>query len=157
MRILFMTSVLVASAAAFAQAPGVAKPVAPAAAVGATDKIAKLAQAHNTGRPDGGPWAGKFETGQILRQPFQIMPGKCYSVVAVGLDGIKELDAQIVLQTPPMPPLVAAQDTMTGPDAVIGDAKSGCFKNPTGLTSPATVVLKATQGAGLVAAQIFVK
>lgn len=150
---------LLASAPVLADAPaGQAKPVAPRTAAAAVEKINKLAPAHNAGPPEGGAWAGQFEEGQTLRQAVVLQPNKCYVLIAVGLDGVKELDAMIVSQFPPLPqPITLVQDNTTGPDAIIGDAKSGCYKFTMPRPAPGSVVIKATRGAGLVAAQFFAK
>jgi len=106
-------------------------------------------------QPDGPSFAGQFQQGQTLEQAFQIQPGKCYSVIGVGV-GITELDVQIVLHQPPLPPYVAAQDQGTGPQAVLG-GKGQCFKNPLPVGGPAKVVMTATGGAGIGMAQVYSK
>ncbi|MEZ4440391.1 MAG: hypothetical protein R3B72_14945 [Polyangiaceae bacterium] len=133
-----------------------ATPVPPAAAAMAQPILTGLAQSEVAGMsPDGASFAGQFQQGQTLEQPFQIQPGRCYSVVAVGI-GITELDVQIVLHQPPLPPYVAAQDQGTGPQAVLG-GKGQCFKNPLPVGGPAKVVMTATGGAGLAMGQIYSK
>jgi hypothetical protein len=137
-----------------AQAGGSATPLPPAAAAMATPMLQGLAQRETRGmNPDGAAFAGNFQQGQTLEQPFQIQPGRCYAVVGVGI-GITELDISIVLHQPPLPPYVAAQDQGTGPHAVLGGNKN-CFKNPLHVGAPAKVVVKATGGQGIVMAQIF--
>ena len=106
-------------------------------------------------QPDGSAFAGQFQQGQTLEQPFQIQPGRCYAVVGVGI-GITELDVSIVIHQPPLPPYVAAQDQGTGPQAVLGGG-GNCFKNPLPVGGPAKVIMKATGGGGLAMAQIYSK
>jgi hypothetical protein len=107
-------------------------------------------------QPEGGAFAGQFQEGQTLEQQFNIQPGKCYSVVGVGI-GIQELDLQIAAQpVPNIPPTVLAQDNTTGPNATLG-GKGNCFKNPLPIGGPAKVIVKATKGAGMAVAQIYVK
>ena len=107
-------------------------------------------------QPEGGAFAGQFQEGQTLEQPFNIQAGKCYSVIAVGM-GVQELDVQIVAQPAPMlPPAVLAQDSTSGPNATLG-GRGQCFKNPLPIGGPAKVLLRATRGAGVAIAQIFVK
>src|SRR5262245_12999463 len=102
------------------QAGTSATPIAPAAAAAAQPILTGLAQKEVAGmQPDGAAFAGQFQEGQTLEQPFNIQPGRCYSVVGVGV-GITELDVQIVLHSPPLPPYVAAQDNGSGPQAVLG-------------------------------------
>ena len=128
----------------------------PAAAAVAQPILTGLAQNEVAGmQPDGPSFAGQFQQGQTLEQAFQIQPGKCYSVIGVGV-GITELDVQIVLHQPPLPPYVAAQDQGTGPQAVLG-GKGQCFKNPLPVGGPAKVVMTATGGAGIGMAQVYSK
>ncbi|KYF80884.1 hypothetical protein BE11_33245 [Sorangium cellulosum] len=103
---------------------------------------------------EGGAFAGQFQDGQTLEQPFNIQPGKCYSVIGVGV-GLQELDIQLVAHTPPMPPVVLAQDSTTGPNATLG-GKGQCFKNPLPIGGPAKAVLRA-RGSGMAVGQIYVK
>ena len=95
--------------------------------------------------------------GQTLEQPINIQPGKCYSVIGASV-GVQELDIAIVAQSAPkLPPVVLAQDHTSGPTATLGGKAAGCWKNPTPLGGPGKVVLKATRGAGIAGAQVFVK
>ena len=115
-----------------------------------------LAAQHTQGMsPDGGAFAGNFQAGQTLEQSFQLQPGKCYTIVAAGL-GITELDVQIVLHQPPLPPYTAAQDNTSGNQAVLGGG-GNCFKNPLPVGGPAKAIVKATAGQGVAAAQIYSK
>jgi hypothetical protein len=142
-------------ATATGQAGSTATPIAPAAAAIATPALTALASAETRGMsPEGGAFAGNFQQGQTLEQPFNIEPGKCYTVVGVGV-GITELDIQIVGQLGPMTQ-VLAQDNQTGAQAVVGSA-GNCFKNPLPVGGPAKVVMKATGGTGIAVAQIYKK
>ena len=107
-------------------------------------------------KPDGSPFAGQFKEGDTLEQPINIQAGKCYTVVGASIGGIVELDIQLVAQTAPLPPVVLAQDSTTGPTATLG-GKGQCFRNPLPIGGPGKVILKATKGAGLAAAQVYVK
>ncbi|MBW2456460.1 MAG: hypothetical protein JRI68_18225 [Deltaproteobacteria bacterium] len=123
---------------------------------GVAQMLQGLAQKETAGmQPDGAAFAGQFQQGQVLEQPFQIQPGRCYAVVGLGM-GITELDIQIVLHQPPLPPYTAAQDQGTGPQAIVGGG-GNCFKNPLPVGGPAKVILKATGGAGVAGAQIYSK
>jgi hypothetical protein len=107
-------------------------------------------------QPDGGAFAGQFQEGQTLEQAFNIQPGKCYSVVGVGI-GIQELDIVLAVQpVPNLPPQTLAQDSSTGPNATLG-GKGNCFKNPLPVGGPGKVIVKATRGSGMAVAQIYVK
>jgi hypothetical protein len=133
-----------------------ATPVPPAAAAMAQPILQGLAQREAPGmQPDGASFAGQFQQGQVLEQPFQLQPGRCYSVIGVGI-GITELDIQIVMHQPPLPPAPLAQDNTSGPQAVLGGG-GNCFKNPLPIGGPAKVVMTATGGSGVAMAQIFSK
>jgi hypothetical protein len=137
---------------------GSATPIAPAAAAAATPVLQAMAANEVKGmQPDGGAFAGQFQQGQTLEQPFNIQPGKCYSVVGVGI-GITQLDIQIQAQAtiPGMPPVTLAQSNGSGPNATLGGG-GNCFKNPLPIGGPAKVVVKATAGSGIALAQIFSK
>ena len=134
---------------------GQATPIAPAAAAAATPVMTAMAQSEVAGmQPEGGAFAAQFQDGQTFEQAFNIQPGKCYSVIGVGL-GLQELDIQLVAQQPPLPAVVLAQDSTTGANATLG-GKGQCFKNPLPLGGPAKVILKA-RGQGIAIAQIYVK
>jgi hypothetical protein len=139
-----------------AQGGGQATPIAPAAAAAATPVLTAMAASEVQGmQAEGGAFAGQFQDGQTLEQPFNIQPGKCYSVIGVGL-GVQELDLQIVAQPAPMvPPIVLAQDNTTGANATLG-GKGQCFKNPLPIGGPAKAVMRA-RGSGIAIAQIYVK
>lgn len=132
--------------------------IPPVAAVAATPVLQGLGATEAPGMTaDGGPFAGQFQEGQTLEQPINISPGKCYTIVGIGI-GVQELDIQLVAQpAPTLPAVVLAQDSTTGPSATLGGKASGCWKNPTPLGGQGKVILKATKGAGLAAGQVFVK
>ncbi|WP_437552834.1 MULTISPECIES: hypothetical protein [unclassified Sorangium] len=135
---------------------GQATPIAPAAVSAATPILTAMAASEVQGmQPEGGAFAGQFQDGQTLEQPFNIQPGKCYSVIGVGL-GVQELNLQIVAQPAPMlPPVVLSQDNTTGPNATLG-GKGSCFKNPLPVGGPAKAIMT-VKGSGLAVAQIYVK
>jgi hypothetical protein len=139
-------------------AGGAATPIPVGAAAAATPMLIGLGQSEAPGaQPDGGPFAGQFQEGQSLEQPINIQAGKCYTVVAAGM-GIQQLDVQIVAQPAPMfPPTVLASSNSTGPMATVGGRAAGCVKNPLPIGGPAKVILKATRGAGMAAAQVYAK
>jgi hypothetical protein len=100
--------------------------------------------------------AGQFKEGQTLEQPFQMLPGKCYTVLAVGA-GVQEVDLTIVAVTPiPQASGVLAQDTGTGASASLG-GKGNCFKWSLPVGINAKYVVKATHGQGIIASQLYSK
>jgi hypothetical protein len=133
-----------------------ATPVPPAAAALASPLLRELARKELQGATeDGSAFAGQFMQGQILEQPLQLQPGRCYSVVGIGI-GITELDIELVIHQPPAPEFVAAQDNTTGPQAVLGGGQN-CFRNPLPIGGPGKVRLRASGGNGLVLAQVYVR
>ena len=136
-----------------------ATPLAPAAAAAATPMLAGIGQSEAPGaQPEGGPFAGQFLEGQSLGQPINLQPGKCYTIVAVGM-GVGQVEVQLVMQPAPMfPPTVIAQSSPgSGSVATLGGRATGCFKNPLPIAGPATIVVKAVRGGGMAAAQVYVK
>lgn len=136
---------------------GQATPIPPAMAAAATPVMQGMAMTEVPGmQPDGPTFAGQFSQGQVLEQPFNIQPGKCYSIVAVGI-GITELDVMIQVQpVPAFPAQTIAQDNTSGAQAVLG-GKGNCFKNPLPVGGPAKVVMKATGGSGMAIGQLYSK
>lgn len=106
--------------------------------------------------PDSPVVAAQFQEGQVLEQPVQLMPNKCYTVVAFGA-GIQEMDISLVAVTP-LPNVAGplAQDNSTGNTASLG-GKGNCFKWTWPVGINAKFVLKATRGAGMAAGQMFSK
>lgn len=139
-----------------ASAGSPATPIAAAAAAAAQPILQGMAASEVKGmQPDGQPFAAQFQEGQILEQPINIQAGKCYSVIGASI-GIQELDIQLVLTAAPLPPQVLAQDNTTGPQATLG-GNGQCFKNALPIGGTGKVVVKATKGAGLGIAQVYIK
>jgi hypothetical protein len=93
--------------------------------------------------------------GQSMEQTVTLQPGKCYTAIAIGLPPVAELNVQF------LPAVVGlnvplAQDTTTGPRAVLGKGKE-CFQPPLGVAGPVRVVTTAAAGNGLVGVQVFEK
>ncbi len=107
-------------------------------------------------QPDGSPIAGNFQEGQILEQQITIQAGKCYSVVGASM-GVQELDIQLVANPSPLPAYMLAQDNSPGGTAVLGGKSVGCFKNPLPMGGPGKIIMKATRGAGMAIAQVYIK
>lgn len=134
---------------------GSAQPISPAIAGAAGMILNGLAKQHARGMtPTGQPFAGNFQPGQTLEQALTIQPGKCYAVLGVGV-GIQELNVQLVYHQPPLPPVVAAQDKTTGPQAIISGAN--CYKVLSPIPIAGKVVVTAASGAGVAAAQVYIK
>lgn len=137
---------------------GPATPIAPMAAAVVQPILVGMGQQEaQGGQPDGSPFAGQFAAGQTLEQNINIKGNGCYTVVAASV-GIQQLDIQLVIQpTPLMQPIMVAQSSGSGPNATLGGKATGCWRNPTPLAGQGKVILRATSGQGLAAAQVFSK
>ena len=103
---------------------------------------------------EGGTVAGNFKEGQTLEQSFQMLPGKCYTVLAVGV-GPSQLDLAIVAVTPiPQASGVLAQVQSNGPNAALG-ARGNCIKWSLPIGINAKYVIRAAHGQGIVAGQLY--
>ena len=105
--------------------------------------------------------AGNFQEGQILEQPITLQGGKCYTVLALGVGGIQEVDIALVATPQVAIPGfngVVARDTTSGTQASLG-GKGNCYKLPfpAPFSTPAKYVIKVSKGAGIAAAALYVK
>jgi hypothetical protein len=136
---------------------GPATPIAPMLAAPVQPILVNMGQSEaQGGQPDGSPFAGQFAAGQTLEQTINIKGNGCYTVVAASI-GIQQLDIALVVQPPMMQPITVAQSSGTGPNATLGGKATGCWRNPTPIAGVGKVILKATSGQGLAAAQVFSK
>ncbi len=137
-----------------------ATPLDPTAAAAATQLLAPLAAQHAPAgaTPLGSVIAGQFTQGQQLEQQIQMQPGRCYTVVGVGLPPVQNLDIQLVpmVAIPGMTSPVIASDQTQAPQAVLGE-KPNCFKWAAPFAAPVKVVVKVSAGQGVAAAQVYEK
>ena len=137
---------------------GYAQPLDPSAAAGVNVILAGLAAQEAPGaQPAGSIFAGLFMEGQVLEQPVNLQPGKCYTIVATSLGPVQELDVIVYGQIPPLPPGTLAEDSTTGPMATLGGRAGGCWMSPSPLPMPAKIVLRVAKGSGMAAAQVYFK
>ncbi|MDB4936005.1 MAG: hypothetical protein JWP87_2977 [Labilithrix sp.] len=137
---------------------GPATAIPPMAAAIVQPVLVSMGQAEAQGAsPDGSPFAGQFAAGQTLEQTINIKGNGCYTIVGASV-GIQQLDIVLVVQpTPLMQPITVAQSSGAGPNATVGGKATGCWRNPTPLAGTGKVILRATSGQGLAAAQVFSK
>jgi hypothetical protein len=137
---------------------GPATPIAPMLAAPVQPILVSMGQSEAQGaQPDGSPFAGQFAAGQTLEQIINIKGNGCYTIVAASL-GIQQLDITLVIQpAPQVPPITVAQSSGSGPNATLGGKATGCWRNPTPFAGQGKVILRATSGQGLAAAQVFSK
>lgn len=136
---------------------GMATPIDPNLAGVALGPLMIFSQQEAPGMTrEGGPVAGQFREGQILEQPVQLQPNRCYTVLAVGA-GPQEVDITLVATTPlPQASPVLAQDSGSGTSASLG-GRGNCFKWSLPVGINAKYVIKATRGQGVIAAQFYSK
>lgn len=134
-----------------------AQRVDPNFAAAATAPLMIFAQQQAPGmNREGNIAAAQFQEGQMMEEPVNLQPGRCYTVLAVGA-GVGEVDISLQLTTPiPGMQTALAQDTGSGQQAALGGG-GNCYKWPWPMAGQAKYVVKATRGSGIVAAQLYTK
>jgi hypothetical protein len=135
---------------------GAATPIDPNLASVATVPLMGFAQQEAPGMArEGNLIAGNFKEGQTLEQAFQMLPGKCYTVLAVGA-GITQVDLAIVAVTPiPQASGVLAQTSGGNSAALRG--RGNCFRWDLPVGINAKYVIRAARGQGVAAGQLYAK
>lgn len=102
--------------------------------------------------------ASKLGAGQVFEQEFRLQPGRCYTLVAVGGDGVVELDATFETFGPARSKTdVLASDALTGTTAVIGGG-GVCFPWAAEASAlAAKFVLRVRSGSGVVVSQLYAR
>jgi hypothetical protein len=102
---------------------------------------------------EGVTMAANFREGQTLEQPFRMMPGRCYTVLAIGA-GVSPLELAIVAVTPfPGTSGPIAQASGTNSAALGGHGNCVRWDLPIGIH--AKYVVRAARGQGVAAAQLY--
>ncbi|MEB2310305.1 MAG: hypothetical protein OZ921_07365 [Sorangiineae bacterium] len=140
-------------------AGGAAQPLDPAAGAVVTPILTQVASGAIVAgsKPLGSALVGNFQQGQKLQSDLSLSPGKCYTVVAVGVPTVTEVNVQFIATTPipgMTPSLAADQDQ--GSQAVLGRAPN-CYKNPFPMALPVKVEITAAAGSGIIGAQVYEK
>ena len=153
------TTTAVPSASAPIPAPTTPPPADPALVAAITPMLTQLgsSQVVAGSKPLGTALVGNVGGAQTLEQQIMLQPNKCYSVVAAGLPPITDVNVQLLAVTviPGMAPVLAV-DQDVGPSATLGK-KPNCYKWAWPIAAPVKVVIAATGGQGLAAAQLFGK
>ncbi len=138
-----------------------ASPVDISMAAQAGPIVHHLAAAYLPGgaRSLGVPFAAQFVAGQALVQEVQLEKDRCYTVVAVGLPPIKELNLALyqgdeVLSSELSEEGRLASDDSAGSQAVLG-ARATCFSP--NVTAVYQLGLQVESGQGVAAGQVFQK
>jgi hypothetical protein len=136
---------------------GTAQPIDPNLAALAVGPLTLFANTEAPGMAKEGPTiAGNFQEGQTLEGQFSFVPGKCYTVVAVGAGPTEiDIEMQYVTPVPGLNPSIG-KDTQKGSQASIG-GKGNCLKPISPIATNAKFIVRAAKGAGVAAAQLFSK
>jgi len=146
-------------AASAPPAPTTPVPADPALAAAVTPMLTQLAASQTVAgsKALGAAMVGNVGGAQNLEQQIMLQPNKCYSVVAVGMPPISELNVQFLAVTiiPGMAPILAT-DQDSGASATLGK-KPNCYKWALPLPVAVKVVVSAAGGQGVAGAQVFEK
>jgi hypothetical protein len=105
---------------------------------------------------EGGPVAGNFQPGQTIESGFTFQPGKCYTLVAQAAGPTQiEVEMQYVTPLPGLAPSIG-KSTQKGAQVSIG-GKANCLRPLSPLAAQAKYIVRAVQGSGLIAAQLYSK
>jgi hypothetical protein len=116
-------------------------------------------------KAEGAPICGVVSEGQTASGVVMMQPGMCYTVLVQGLPPIVDIEAHIALDLqagvpPQLAPFVGnpmlAVEGDQGPIGAISP-KQNCFRYALPLAFPVKVNIKAKQGSGPVAAQVYGK
>jgi hypothetical protein len=135
---------------------GAATPIDPNLASVATVPLMAYSQQEAPGMTrEGTLVAGNFKEGQTLEQTFQMLPGKCYTAIAVGA-GISQIDLAFVALTPiPQASGVLTQTSGTNQASLRG--RGNCFRWELPVGINVKLVIRAARGQGLAAGQLYSK
>jgi hypothetical protein len=140
-------------------APSPIAPIEPAlaqAAQAVLNEVAKT-EAPVGAKALGMPTVNLLGAGQASETSLSMAPGKCYTIIAVGLPPVSELNVQLLpATTVPGLQTALAEDLMVGPRAVVGKTPN-CFKWPLPVAGAARVVTTVATGQGLVATAVYEK
>lgn len=134
------------------------QPLDPSAGAAIQPILNQLATTEAPGaKPVGAASVAMCQQGQQFEAAVQLQPGKCYTVIAVGLPPVAEMNIQLIATTPiPGMTPVLAEDQTAGPQGVLGKAPN-CFKWPLPLPGGAKAVATAASGQGMAAFQVYEK
>jgi hypothetical protein len=153
------TAASTVTAAPAGTTPAPAATTDPTIAAAMTPILSKLGSTETVAgsKAIGTAMVGNVAPGAPLEQQIMLQPNKCYSVVAVAMPPITELNVQLLAITiiPGMAPILAT-DQDVGASAVLGK-KPNCYKWILPLAVPVKVSVQAASGQGVAAAQVFEK
>ena len=121
--------------------------------------VSQVAQTKAKGMTkEGELMAAQLQQGQSMEQLVLVQPGKCYTVVALGLPMIDDLGIILspVIPIPGAPNLPMAQSVDSGAQVAMAPTPN-CYKHVWPMPIQAKVIVTARSGSGQVGAQIYVK
>ncbi|MEZ4383824.1 MAG: hypothetical protein R3A79_21000 [Nannocystaceae bacterium] len=99
--------------------------------------------------------ASELSPGQEVDQEFSLDPARCYTLIAVGDDGVETLTSAITTIAPVRGgETTIVEDTSSGPVTVIGGGE-GCYRPEGEGSRRVRFVLRVTAGSGLVVGQLY--
>jgi hypothetical protein len=134
------------------------QPLDPSAGAAIQPILNQLANTEAPGaKPVGAASVAMCQQGQQFETAVQLQPGKCYTVIAVGLPPVAEMNVQLIATTPiPGMSPVLAEDQTTGPQGVLGKSPN-CFRWPLPLPGGAKAIATTAGGQGMAAFQVYEK
>jgi hypothetical protein len=130
------------------------EPALAQAAQAVLNEVAKT-EAPRGAKALGLPNVALLGTGQSSETQLTMQPGKCYTIISVGLPPVNEIDVQLLpATTVPGLQTAMAQDNMVGPRAIVGKAPN-CYRWPLPVAAAARIVTVVPSGQGLVATQAY--
>ena len=102
--------------------------------------------------------AANLQEGQSLEQIAMLQPGKCYTVVGLGMPLVQELFIMMapVIPIPGAPSLPMSQSVTTGSQVSMAPMPN-CYTHMLPLPIQAKIIVTAKVGSGPVGAQLYVK
>lgn len=101
--------------------------------------------------------ASKLGAGEVLEHELRLQPGACYTLLAVGGEGLAEVDVELQRLSPVRGKSeTLAADTTTGTTAVLGGGGT-CFLWSEKTATPARFLVRARAGSGVVVSQLYTR
>jgi len=102
--------------------------------------------------------AARIGPGQLFEQEFRLQPGRCYTLLAVAGEGVRELDAALEAQNPVRGKrTVLVEDRGSGTTAVVAGG-AACFPWAANAEpQTAKFVLRVREGDGVVVSQLYAR
>jgi hypothetical protein len=109
-------------------------------------------------QPEGDLIATRIGPGQLFEQEFRLQPGRCYTLLAVAGDGVRELDAALEDLNPVRGKrTVLTEDSTTGTTAIVAGG-AACFPwAASAEPRTAKFVLRVRDGDGVVVGQLYTR